>query len=363
MKDRIKVLMNKLPINDEGKEISAVLVTSYTNRLYFTKFSSSSGYLLVTNKRAYYLVDFRYYESAKRDICGAEVLLLDKLSIDIKKILVDNGIKTLAIENEGITLSLTKDIESIVKSGGVFLSKGRGLDDIIKSMRIIKSPEEIEKIRTGQKIAEQALKHTLKSISAGQAEKDIAVQLEFSMRKNGAECVSFDLIVLSGENSSVPHGKPSNRMIKNGDLVLIDMGAVFEGYRSDMTRTIAVGSVSEKMKAVYKTVYAAQIEALKAIKPGVTCGSVDARARDVIDNGEYRDLFGHALGHGVGLDIHEEPRLSAESETILQAGMVITVEPGIYISGEFGVRIEDMVVVRKEGYENLTFMEKDLIVI
>ena len=201
------------------------------------------------------------------------------------------------------------------------------------------------------------------NIKEGMTEKDIALDLEFIMRKSGAESVSFDLIALAGENTSMPHGVPSQRRIKRGDLLLFDIGATVDGYHSDMTRTYAFGFAGDKVKRVYDTVLHAQLAALAAVHSGAKCSDIDRAAREYIDNAGYQGLFGHSTGHGVGLEIHESPSVSPNNDFVLQSGMVITVEPGIYIPGEFGIRIEDMVVVTNDGYINFASLPKELTVI
>ena len=183
------------------------------------------------------------------------------------------------------------------------------------------------------------------------------------MLKNGAECVSFETIDVSGKNSSMPHGVPSGKKIETGDFITMDFGAVIDGYHSDMTRTVAVGEVSSKQARVYETVLAAQLKGLEALRPCLSCREADAAAREVVENAGFGDYFGHGTGHGVGIEIHEEPRLSPKSSRILEIGDVVTVEPGIYLPGEFGVRIEDMAIITENGCENLTKSPKKLIIL
>lgn len=358
---KIEKLVNKLPETDAGKQVDACIITSSTNRFYFTGFKSSMGFIFATRDKAYFLVDFRYYEAAVKTIKDMDVIEIKNLEFDLRNIAKRHNIKGILIENENISLALADKLQFMFSSTGASIIKTKTLDRIISDMRAIKDSSEIVKIKKAQEISEFAFNHILKKIRPGVTEVELAFDLELLMRKNGAEAIAFDLIVLSGENGSVPHGVPSCNTVKNGDFITIDMGAVFEGYHSDMTRTVAMGKVSTAQEKVYNTVLKAQMEALKSIKAGVVCSAVDKIARDIIDNAGYKGRFGHSLGHGVGLNIHEEPRLSSANDAILQENMIVTVEPGIYINSSFGVRIEDMVVVTKDGYENLTNVDKNLI--
>lgn len=230
-------------------------------------------------------------------------------------------------------------------------------------MRTIKSTEEIEKIHKAQKIAEKAFDEILGFIRPGVTEREIALKLDNCMLENGAEGLSFETIAPCRSKYVYASGVPGNYKVKNGDFVLMDFGAVYDGYHSDMTRTVCVGQPSEKMGKIYDIVLKAQLEALKKVKSGITGSELDGYARDIIDESGYGDFFGHSLGHGVGMEIHEFPTASSKSETILKENMVVTVEPGIYLPGEFGVRIEDFVVVTENSHQNLTNCPKKLIIL
>ena len=234
------------------------------------------------------------------------------------------------------------------------------LDKLLRDLRVIKTPEEIQKIKAAQRITDAAFTHILRRIRPGVTEREIALEIEFFMRREGADGVAFDLIVVSGENGSLCHGVPSQKKIEKGEFITMDIGAVLDGYHSDMTRTVALGQISPEQKKVYHTVLEAQIAALGQCRPGVACGSVDKAARDIIEK-DYPGTFGHSTGHGVGVEIHEWPRFAPGDKTIARPGMVVTVEPGIYLAGRFGVRIEDMVAITETGYENLTHSPKELI--
>ena len=358
MNTRISSLISLLPENAD-----AAIIISNENRRYFTDFVSSLGYLIATREKAYLLVDSRYEEAAGKQAKNCTVVPFRKLGDSFGDIIERHKIKTVLLEGSAFTLNDAAGIDKILSAHGAASVKTKALDDIICRLRIIKTADETEKMMKAQHITETALKAVLRNIKEGMTEKDIALDLEFIMRKSGAESVSFDLIALAGENTSMPHGVPSQRRIKRGDLLLFDIGATVDGYHSDMTRTYAFGFAGDKVKRVYDTVLHAQLAALAAVHSGAKCSDIDRAAREYIDNAGYQGLFGHSTGHGVGLEIHESPSVSPNNDFVLQSGMVITVEPGIYIPGEFGIRIEDMVVVTNDGYINFASLPKELTVI
>ena len=234
---------------------------------------------------------------------------------------------------------------------------------MISDLRMVKSEEEKEKIIKAQRIAEKAFEHILSFIKPGVSEKDISLELDFFMLRNGAEALSFETIAVSGKNSSMPHGVPGEKKIEKGDFITMDFGAVVDGYHSDMTRTVAVGSVSEKQRSIYNIVLRAKNACLAGLKEGITGKEADAIARDIIAAEGYGKYFGHGTGHGVGVEIHEKPSLSPRNEKPLKRGEIVTVEPGIYLPGEFGVRIEDMAFITSDGCENLTKAPETLIIL
>lgn len=336
------------------------LIVSPENRRWLTGFSSSDGYLIVTKSEAVFLTDSRYIEAAEKTVSGcSEIARLNSLSAQLPEYVKNLGISKIFTEAERLTVSEFNRISKIA-SCEVVAEKA---DDEIISLRRIKSDEEKLYIIKAQAIAEKAFEHILGFISTEKTEKDIALELDFFMMKNGAEAVSFETIAVSGKNSSMPHGVPSDKKIENGDFITLDFGAVFNGYHSDMTRTLAVGSVSEKQAQVYETVLKAQLASLDSLKAGVSGFDADRAAREIIENAGYGEFFGHGTGHGVGIEIHEEPRLSPKGQKILQAGDVVTVEPGVYLPDNFGVRIEDMAFITENGFENLTKSPKNLIII
>ncbi len=322
---------------------------------------SSAGMLLIFKECAYLIIDFRYIEKARNTVKNCTVMEQENLTEQINSLMKKHNAKSLAVESMDMTLSRMSFLEK--KFPDIEFIKSDELSNNIYDMRTIKSTEEIEKIHKAQKIAEKAFDEILGFIRPGVTEREIALKLDNCMLENGAEGLSFETIALAGANTSMPHGVPGNYKVKNGDFVLMDFGAVYDGYHSDMTRTVCVGQSSEKMGKIYDIVLKAQLEALKKVKSGITGSELDGYARDIIDESGYGDFFGHSLGHGVGMEIHEFPTASSKSETILKENMVVTVEPGIYLPGEFGVRIEDFVVVTENSHQNLTNCPKKLIIL
>lgn len=342
-------------------EAQAALVLSEENRRYFTGFSSSAGVLIVSRGGSIFLTDSRYIEAARRAVTGCEVEELTKLSAQLPALLKANGIKRLMLEAGRVTLSQAARYRALVPEAE--LDTCNGLDECIDSLRMVKSAEEKELIVRAQRIAEQAFEHILTVIRPGISEREIALELDYFMLSHGAQALSFETIAVGGVNSSMPHGVPSDYRIARGDLITMDYGAVVGGYHSDMTRTVAVGEASDEQKNVYDIVLRAQLAALDAVRPGVACVDADLAARALITQAGYGDDYRHGTGHGVGIEIHEQPVVSPASKQTLAPGHVVTVEPGIYLPGRFGVRIEDMAFVTQVGCENLTRAPKSLIVL
>lgn len=352
-----------MSISDKLKKIlndhTGAVISSPENRRYFTSFPASNGFLLVTREDAVFLTDSRYFEAAKRDVSSCRVEELRNAGEQLPLFFKEHNIKKILFESDRLFVSDFKKIkdhfgETVCVSDGT-------LDECINAIRAVKTKEELAQIKNAQKIAEKAFSHILGFIKEGITEKEIALEIDFFMLRNGAEALSFETIVVSGENSSLPHGVPSHRKIQNGDFITMDYGAVCGGYHSDLTRTVILGEPSKEQALVYETVLNAQNAALDILRPGVTGIEADKAARDIIDRAGYGERFGHGTGHGVGLEIHEMQTLSPRSKDTLVTGNVITVEPGIYIPEQFGVRIEDMAVITKDGHENLTNCEKELI--
>ena len=352
---KIKKLAEKLPAGSAG------LVTSEESILYLMGFQTDNGYLLVTKDNSYFMTDSRYIEAARQQIKDCEIICGNDLFEVFSDILLSLHIERLFVEATRLNvLTVAKYKERFAPVELVYTDE---LDCHIKALRKIKSEEEKDKIISAQRIAEQAFLKVLDIIKPGVCERDIAAELEYYMRRGGAYGISFDTIVVTGSNSSKPHGVPGNTKIALGDFVTIDFGAVYEGYHSDTTRTVAVGNPSDEMRLVYDTVLKAQTAGVDAVKSGMCAKDADAVCRNIIEEAGYGDAFGHGTGHGVGVEIHEAPTISPRSTETLQEGNVITVEPGIYLPGEFGVRIEDMLYVTKTGSENLVTLQKELIIL
>lgn len=339
---------------------SAFLITDDKNIYYFTGLWDSNGYLLVTQNEAYLFVDFRYGEVAENTVDSAKVIVFSKLYEEINSVLKTEKVKNCFVETNKVTVA---DFSIFREKLNSQISDGNTLDEIIKHMRIIKDDYEITLLQKAQNIAENAYKKVLPMVKPGVSEREISIELEHQMKLLGAQDVSFDLITITGKKTSLPHGVPSNDKISTGDFFTFDIGATFMGYHSDMTRTVAVGSATDEMKKVYEIVLTAHKKALSAVKSGVTACDIDKIARDYIYENDYEGCFGHATGHGVGLDIHEYPTVSTRCETVLKEGMVITIEPGIYLKGKFGVRIEDTVVVTGDGCRSFASIPKELIIL
>ncbi len=341
----------------------ALLITNEVNIGYFSGFFHSEGYLLVTSENSYLIVDFRYAEAAEKKSGGCKVVMYSKLSQDLLDILTKEGINSVTFEVDNITVSRFEFFNKFLTQHNIDCFADQKLCKHIADIRIIKDSSEIEKIQKAQNIAEKAYLEVLNYVKPGVTEKEISARLDYLMNIYGAECKSFDLITITGKKTSLPHGVPSDGIVKEGDFFTFDFGAVYEGYHSDTTRTVAVKYATDKMTEIYNIVLKAQLAALEKVKPGVKCSEVDKTARDIISEHGYGKFFGHATGHGVGLDIHEAPTVSPRGEITLKSGMVITDEPGIYLPNEFGVRIEDMLCVTDNGYKNFVSLPKELIIV
>ena len=335
------------------------LITSDINRRYFTGMKSSAGVVLAFPEKAYLLIDFRYIEKARATVKDAEVIEAKKLYPQLMELLRKHGAQSMAIESETMTVKELNAYEHFFTD--IHIVHNDSLSNAISTLRMTKDEGEVACIRKAQEIAEKALEELKGFIRVGVTEREIALELNRLMCAYGAEDLSFDTIVLSGANTSMPHGVPSDKKIEDGEFVLIDFGAVYNGYHSDMTRTLCVGEPSEEMKKVYNIVLDAQLAGIEAAKAGILGSELDKISRDIIEQAGYGSCFGHSLGHGVGMEIHEKPNASPNYKLALNKGAVVTVEPGIYIAGKFGVRIEDFVILTENGCENLTKSAKNLI--
>ncbi|MBQ7353743.1 MAG: aminopeptidase P family protein [Clostridia bacterium] len=352
MLNRIKSLRKSM----REKEIDGVFLTSRVSHRYFTGFDNEDGALLITDNNAYAFEDFRYTEHAEAVLKDIYKVIQPKGERKrwLGDLISEEKINKLGFED----LSLSVSDYDLLKndSSAELLPIGK----MVASLREVKSKDEIEKINQAQIITDMAFEHILGILSTDITETDVAAELEYFMKKHGAEDKSFETISISAEKTSLPHGVPSNIKLKKGFFTM-DFGATVDGYHSDMTRTVCIGKADEEMKKLYDTVLEAQLKALEYLNNGGrNSKEADKIARDIIDK-DYKGYFGHSLGHSVGLEIHEKPVLSPKLETTLVAGNIVTVEPGIYIPKKYGVRIEDMVAICEKGIKNFTKSEKKLI--
>ena len=350
----------------------AALVTSPVNRRYITGLKSSYGVVVVTKERNYFLTDSRYHEKAVEVLAQAEspfkVVLVDELKDkglqhQLEYIFIKHSIEALSVESTAMTVATLDKYQKMFPQ--IEFDSSSHLSDLIGRKRAVKTHEELMKIESAQRIAERAFAKLVTKIKVGITEKQVAAVLNYYMMELGADSPAFDTIVASGKNSAIPHASPTDKMLENGDFVIIDFGATLDGYHSDMTRTLVVGRPTETMKRVYDAVWGASTDALKAIRAEITGKLLDNVARSTLEAWGYESYFVHSLGHGVGLEVHEKPSLSIKSKNSmsLRENMVVTIEPGVYIPGKFGVRIEDMAVVTKNGCINLSKTPKTLMYI
>lgn len=351
--------IRKIITSDE----EAILITNEINVGYFSMFHHSEGAMLITQSNATLLVDFRYIEAAEKYAECNVKCFSDGLIAGITELCKSEKINKIYTEASNLTLSRYNQYKIFFDKHKIELDVSSKLDDTIANTRAIKSDNEFKKILKAQQIAEEAYFEILNYIKPNVSERRIAVEFEYLMKQKGAERVSFDLITITGQKTSLPHGVPGDDLISEGDFFTMDFGAVYDGYHSDTTRTVAVKSANYEMKEIYSIVLNAQLAALEVIKSGVKCNEVDRIARNIITQAGYGKYFGHATGHGVGLEIHENPSVSPKSETVLKSGMVITDEPGIYLPNKFGVRIEDMLFVTDKGCKNFVTLPKELLIV
>ncbi len=334
-----------------------------TSQYYLSDFYTTDGAVIISGKETALFADSRYFEAVENDKNAGRLsddvmpYLFRKSIFDvIAEYLVSDGAKKVCVDPALVTIkqfNILKEKCENIEFG--FLA------DICLKHRQVKTYEEIRKIRKAQAITDKAFSHILGFISKDRTELEVAAELEYFMRCNGADGLAFDTIAVSGKSSSLPHGVPTESKLTENSFFTMDYGAKYAGYCSDMTRTVVLGKADDEMKRIYNTVFTAQAEAMKYIKAGVDCKAADKVARDVITDAGYGEYFGHSLGHSLGLEIHEMPSCSPKSESVLRAGNIVTVEPGIYIPGKYGVRIENMVLVTENGCENLTNSDNTLI--
>lgn len=341
------------------READALLVTNAVNRRYLTGFSGTAGVVLITADRAALITDFRYREQASAQAEGFEVVEHGPdLKADVAALARGWGVSRVLFEDYDVSVAEHRGWAEKFQPAKL-VPGGR----LVEKLRAEKDEAELAVMREAVELADRAFRHVLPKIKPGVTEREIALELEWFMRGQGADAPAFTTIVASGERSALPHGVASDRAIGSGEFVTLDFGAYYKGYCSDLTRTVVVGKASDRHREIYEIVLEAQRTALEGIRPGMTGREADALTRDVIKRYGYDEYFGHGTGHGLGMEIHEAPRLSRTDETVLVPGMTVTVEPGIYLPGFGGVRIEDVVVITETGIEILTRAPKELIVL
>lgn len=346
----------------EVQGLDAVLITDEKNQRYATGFPITDGAIFVSRDRAWLITDSRYIEAATAAVAGSgiTVVLYTKehgLTDCLREAIRESGAEKLAAEDRKLSyseyLAYEKDL------GRELLGAG----DMFITLRAVKSGEELDSMREAQRISEKALEAVLHTIKPGMTEKQVAAELVYHMLLNGSEANSFDPIVVTGSKTSLPHGVPGDKVIQAGDFLTMDFGCLKNGYCSDMTRTVAVGYATEEMRSVYDVVLRAQLAGIDAARAGIQGKVIDAAARKVITDAGYGEYFGHGFGHSLGLDIHERPNANPAGEAIMPEGSVCSAEPGIYIPGRFGVRIEDVMILRENGAEVITRSPKELIIL
>jgi Xaa-Pro aminopeptidase len=339
------------------RNADALLVTNAVNRRYLAGFTGTAGVVLITADRAALVTDFRYREQASAQAAGFEVIEHGPdLKADVAALARGWGVKRVLFEDCDMSVAEHRGWAEKFQPAEL-VPAGR----MVEGLRAVKDASELAVMREAVELADRAFQHVLTKIKPGVAERDIALELEWFMRGQGADAAAFPTIVASGERSALPHGVASDRVIGSGEFVTLDFGAHYKGYCSDLTRTVVVGKATDRHREIYDIVLEAQWTALQGIRPGMTGRESDALTRDVIKRYGYGEYFGHGTGHGLGMEIHEAPRLSRTDETVLVPGMTVTVEPGIYLPGFGGVRIEDVVVITETGIEIFTRSPKELI--
>jgi Xaa-Pro aminopeptidase len=354
IKDRIQIVRNSFA----EKEIEGILISQPYNRFYLSGFYGSDGYLLITDKHIIIIVDSRYTEQAKRESPDFELFnLVGKMEDWFSNLAGSLDIKRLGFESGNVTYALYRQLTEILQKKQLQLQL-IPTDGIVESLRAVKEPAEIDLIMKAVEISDLAIAHIQKIIRPGMTELQVAWEIEKFMRENGSETVPFELIIAAGLNSALPHAHPSKKTIESGEPVVIDIGAKYKNYTSDITRTICVGTPDKTYRKVYDTVLGAQLAAIAIIKEGMSGEAADNIARTVIQEGSFGEKFGHSLGHGLGLETHESPRLSMRSADKLVNGMVFSIEPGIYLPEWGGIRIEDTVVMENGKIKVLSKADK-----
>jgi len=343
----------------ESGHLDGFLFTSLENIRYLSGFTGSDAAVILTEKESFFLTDSRYWIQAEQEVKGAEIVRYKKKPDGIASLFSSLKLKAIGFEAAFLTVSFHRALSKRLEEG----TRLHPMEEEIKLLRMVKDEEELALMRKAIQISSDAFQHALKTLKEGTLEEEIAFEMEFHMKRNGADALGFDIIVASGKRSALPHGRASQKRVERGDFILFDFGSRFQGYHSDETCTVICGPPTSEQKTIFQLVKEAHDKAVALVRPGIPIHELDAAARDHIRNCGYGDYFGHGLGHGVGLAVHEDPTINAENKNVLQEGMVFTIEPGIYVPNLGGVRLEDMVRVTSRGAEVLTYLSKDLFVI
>ncbi len=350
--------VNKIAAALQDKAVDALLVLQLENRFYLSGFTGDAGALLVTAGQSYIITDFRYIEQAREQSPHLEIIKIDTTLEDALANLTGRlNLHVLGFEADYISFKFYDTLRD--KLGEVIL---RPVEGMVEQLRLIKDKDELVAIVKAMSLLDEGFQHICGFIKPGVSERTVALELEMFMRLRGAEKTAFPFIVASGARAALPHGEASVKAIGQGEAITLDFGVVVDNYHSDMTRTVSLGAPSAKIREIYGIVLKAQLAGLAAVKAGVPASAVDKAARDVITSYGYGEYFGHSTGHGVGLAVHEGPGLSSRDATVLREGMVVTVEPGVYLPGIGGVRIEDSVVVEQYGCRLLTSSPKNRLI-
>jgi Xaa-Pro aminopeptidase len=357
-----KLRQDKLRESVSTAQLEALLVSHLPNIRYLCGFTGSAGLLLVGARHSVFFTDFRYNSQAHEEVKGAKIVIGRKSSLELLAQYLSRKRKAsrswaIGIEAEHLTVAEKKRLSRFLPSD----IRVKDAPAMVEPLRLIKDDEELARIRDAVELGGRLFERALTVLRVGVTEVEVAAEMELMARRRGAEAMSFPTIIASGPRSALPHGRASAESIPSGGFVVCDFGVILAGYCSDQTRTVWVGPVSSEAGRVYGAVLEAQLAAVDAVRPGVTAGDVDAAARNVLKKAGLAEYFTHSTGHGVGLEIHEAPRIAAGQKDVLQPGMVITIEPGVYFAGKWGIRIEDMVAVTSVGHELLTSTSKDFI--
>ena len=343
----------------DAYHLDGILFVSLENIRYLCGFTGSDGAFVITQKQSFFLTDSRYWTQADEEVEGSQVVHYKKKMEGIFSLLSDARLKKIGFESTALPFSAFQLLSEKLADEAKLVP----LEDELKNLRAVKDAHELTLIRKAIDISSNALLHVTEILKEGVAEREVAQEMEFFTKRSGADGLGFDIIIASGKRSALPHGKASAKRIEKGDLVLIDFGSGFQGYHSDQTRTVICGSPSSEQQKIYQIVKKAHDKAIEKVRPGIPVGDVDGAARDYIRSKGYGEYFGHGTGHGIGLAVHEDPAINSENKGLVQEGMVFTIEPGIYLPDQGGVRIEDMVLVTAHGAEVLTYLPTEMKVI